>query len=81
MAVVIRLSRQGAKHQPRYRITVADQRRSMKGKYLEIIGYYHPQEEKQVEMDLVKAQEWIRKGAQPSDRVRHVMKLAEKATK
>ena len=78
MAVTIRLSRQGAKHQPRYRITVADHRRSVKGKYLEILGYYHPHEEKKVEMDLVKAQEWIKKGAQPTDRVKHVMKLAEK---
>ncbi len=79
MAVVIRLSRQGAKHQPRYRITVADQRRSVKGKYLEILGYYHPQETKKVEMDLVKAQDWIKKGAQVSERVKHVMKLAEKS--
>jgi small subunit ribosomal protein S16 len=79
MAVVIRLARFGAKHQARYRITVADHRRSVKGKYLEVLGYYHPHEEKKIEMDLVKAQDWIKKGAQPSERVKHVMKLAEKS--
>jgi small subunit ribosomal protein S16 len=77
MPVVIRCSRLGSKHEPRYRITVADSRRSVKGKYLEILGYYHPNEAKKVELDLVKAQEWIKKGAQPTDRVKHVMKLAE----
>ena len=78
MAVVIRLARFGAKHQPRYRIAVADHRRSVKGKYIEILGYYHPDEDKKVELDLVKAQDWIKKGAQPSERVKHVIKLAEK---
>jgi small subunit ribosomal protein S16 len=79
MAVVIRCTRMGSKHEPRYRITVADSRRSVTGKYLEILGYYHPDEKKKVELDLVKTQEWIKKGAQPSDRVRHVMKLAEQS--
>lgn len=80
MAVVIRLARFGTKHAPKYRITVADHRRYVTGKYLEILGTYIPSpsgQDKQVVMDLTKAQEWIKKGAQPSDRVRHVMKLAE----
>jgi small subunit ribosomal protein S16 len=81
MAVVIRLARFGTKHAPKYRITVADHRRYVTGKYLEILGTYIPTpqgQDKMVTMDLTKAQEWIKKGAQPSDRVRHVMKLAEK---
>ena len=78
MAVVIRLARMGSKHEPRYRITVADSRRYVTGKYLEVIGFYHPLEKNKVEMDLAKAQAWIKKGAQPSERVKHVMKLAEK---
>ena len=79
MAVVIRLARQGSKHEPRYRITVADQRRYVTGKYIEVLGYYHPHEAKKVEVDLAKAQDWIKKGAQPSERVKHVLKLAEKS--
>lgn len=80
MAVVIRLARFGTKHAPKYRITVADQRRYVTGKYLEVLGTYVPTpsgKDKQVVMDLVKAQDWIKKGAQPTDRVKHVMKLAE----
>lgn len=80
MAVVIRLARFGTKHAPKYRITVADHRRYVTGKFLEVIGTYIPTptgQDKKVVMDLAKAQEWIKKGAQPTDRVKHVMKLAE----
>ena len=80
MAVVIRLARFGTKHAPKYRITVADHRRYVTGKYLEVLGVYIPTpkgQDKQVTMDLEKAQDWIKKGAQPTDRVKHVMKLAQ----
>jgi small subunit ribosomal protein S16 len=78
--VVIRLARIGTKHAPRYRITVADSRRYVKSKSIEILGSYNPTprgQEKKVVLDMPKLQEWIKKGAQPTDRVRHVMKLAE----
>ncbi len=78
MAVVIRLSRRGSKHQPRYRVVVADQRRSVTGKYLEVLGYYHPHEEKKVSLDLTKVRDWVKKGARPTERVNYVLKLAEK---
>ena len=42
MAVVIRLARFGSKHEPRYRITVADSRRYVTSKFLEVIGNYNP---------------------------------------
>jgi small subunit ribosomal protein S16 len=83
MAVVIRLARFGTKHAPKYRITVADHRRYVTGKYLEILGVYIPTpqgKDKKVVMDLAKAQDWISKGAQPSDRVKHIMKLAQAET-
>lgn len=80
--VVIRLARFGTKHAPKYRITVADQRRYATSKYLEIIGTYIPTptgQDKKVVMDLDKAQAWIKKGAQPTDRVKHIMKIAQAA--
>lgn len=80
MAVVIRLARFGTKHAPKYRITVADSRRYVTGKFLEVIGTYIPTpkgQDKKVVMDLQKAQDWIKKGALPTDRVKHVMKIAE----
>lgn len=79
MPVVIRLARTGTKHKPKYRITVADSRAYVTGKFLEVIGSYNPVprgQEKKVELDQERLQDWIKKGAQPSDRVKHVMKLA-----
>lgn len=79
MAVVIRLARTGTKHKPKYRITVADSRRYATGKYIEVLGTYIPtpgKNEKSVVMDVQKAQDWIKKGAQPTDRVKHILKLA-----
>ena len=81
MAVVIRLTRVGAKHRPKYRITVADQRRWLGGKFLEIIGNFNPSpsgQEKELEIDLAKAKEWMSKGAQPTERVKSLIRKAEK---
>ncbi len=80
MAVVIRLARMGAKHEPKYRITVADSRRYVTGKFLEVLGVYNPTpkgNDKKVELDLAKVDAWIKKGAQPTDRVKHAIKLAQ----
>lgn len=82
MPVVIRLARVGSKHEPKYRVCVADSRRYAKSKNLEVLGYYNPSprgQDKKVELDLPKVQEWIKKGAQPSDTVKYVIKLAESA--
>ena len=78
--VVIRLARFGTKHKARYRITVADSRRAPKGKFLEIIGSYNPEpsgQEVGLTLDLEKANEWIKKGAQPTPRVKSLIKRAQ----
>jgi small subunit ribosomal protein S16 len=78
--VVIRLARLGKKHDPKYRITVADQRRYVTGKFIEILGSYIPTprgKEANVKMDMEKYNAWLKKGAQPTDRVKHVVKLAQ----
>ena len=78
--VVIRLSRRGAIHSPRYRVTVADSRRSASKKYIEVVGRYNPLargQEKKMELDLDKINEWIKKGAQPSNTVKSLMKRFE----
>ncbi len=80
MAVVIRLNRVGSKHVPKYRITVADSRRSLGGRHLEILGIYIPTpkgKDEKVKIDMEKYREWVKKGALPTDRVRHVIRLAE----
>lgn len=78
--VVIRLARYGAKKVPKYRILVADSRRWRNGRFLENLGYYNPNpsgQDKKLVFDLAKAKEWISKGAQPSDRVHTLIKMAE----
>ncbi|MBX7232074.1 MAG: 30S ribosomal protein S16 [Bdellovibrionales bacterium] len=80
--VVIRLARFGAKHSPRYRITVADHRRWVKGKCLEVIGHFNPSpsgKEVGLHIDMEKANDWIKKGAQPSDTVRSLLKRVQLA--
>lgn len=82
--VVIRLARTGKKHAPQYRVTVADSRRFVTGKFLEILGTYNPSpkgKEQKVVLNVEKAKEWLAKGAQPSDTVRHVLKLGGVETK
>lgn len=78
--VVIRLARFGKKHSPRYRITVADQRRWLGGKFIEVIGQYNPSPsgaEVGFTIDMDKVKSWMAKGAQPSDRLKSLLRKAQ----
>jgi small subunit ribosomal protein S16 len=80
--VVIRLSRTGAKKRPFYHIVVADKRRARDGRFIEQLGYFNPiatGKEIPLVLDLERAQQWIDKGAQPSDRVKHLIKVQKEA--
>ena len=77
MAVVMRLTRTGAKKNPSYRVVVADSRRARDGKFIDIVGTYEPlKAENQVNLDADKAKEWLKNGAQPSDTVRDLLAKA-----
>ncbi len=77
MAVRLRLTRVGKKKQPTYRIVAADARSPRDGKYLEIVGTYDPRREPSaITVDNDKAVEWLRKGAQPSERVEKLLKIS-----
>ncbi|HEY0052123.1 MAG TPA: 30S ribosomal protein S16 [Caulobacteraceae bacterium] len=70
----IRLSRGGAKKRPYYHIIVADARSPRDGKFLEKVGSYNPMLPKdgptpRVTLKVERIQEWLSKGAQPTDRV------------
>jgi small subunit ribosomal protein S16 len=73
----IKLTRTGKRKQPSYRIVVVEARSKRDGKYLESLGYYNPLTKKKnrIFVDKKKYQSWIRKGAQPTVKVR---KLVEK---
>jgi small subunit ribosomal protein S16 len=74
MATRIRLRRMGAKKRPFYRVVVADQRSPRDGRFIEIIGKYHPLSEPSlIEIDEERALHWLRVGAQPSNQVRNLM--------
>ena len=73
----IRLRRMGAKKAPFYRIVVADSRAPRGGAFVEELGYYNPVADPiELKVDTEKAAEWIRKGAQPTDTVRGLLKKA-----
>lgn len=77
MAVRIRLRRMGAKKRPFYRLVVADSRSARDGRVIEWLGEYDPvAEPTYVKVDTAKAQEWIDKGALPSDTAKRVLRLA-----
>ena len=73
MAVKIRLKRMGAKKNPFYRIVVADSRIPRDGRLIEELGYYNPMN-KELKLDNEKAADWVKKGAQPTDTARALLK-------
>jgi small subunit ribosomal protein S16 len=73
--LVIRLQRTGRKNLASYRLVVAEKARAVKGKFLEILGHYLPQQNPKVfviQQDKIVA--WIGKGAIPSDTVARLLK-------
>jgi small subunit ribosomal protein S16 len=80
--VVIRLARFGTKHIPKYRVTVADQKYAAKGRYIEVVGYFNPKplgKDAPLILEMDKINTWIKKGAQPTERVRTLIRKFEQA--
>ena len=76
MAATIRLKRMGKVRSPHYRVVVADSRAKRDGANIEEIGIYHPVEEPSfIKINSERAQYWLSVGAQPSDRVRSLLKI------
>jgi small subunit ribosomal protein S16 len=71
MAVKIRLARMGRKKRPFYRIVVANSEAKRDGSFLEVVGTYDPlQEPAAISIQQEKLQNWLDKGAQPTETVR-----------
>jgi len=78
--VRIRLTRMGAKKKPFYRIVVADSRSPRDGRSIENLGYYNPMTEPAtLKVDVEKADQWIKNGAQPSETVANLLARARAA--
>jgi len=73
----IRLRRMGAKHDPFYRVVVSDSRSTPRGSFVDILGTYDPgSDPAAIRLDVARAQDWIRKGAHPSDTVKSLLAKA-----
>src|SRR4051812_30031918 len=69
--------RMGKTKQPTYRVVAADSRSPRNGRFIEIVGTYEPrQDPSRIVVDNEKAVAWLRKGAQPTDRVQRILQLS-----
>jgi small subunit ribosomal protein S16 len=78
MAVAIRFSRQGKKKSPFYRIVAADKRCARDGRFIELLGTYHPIT-KVLKLDAERYDKWIKVGAQPSGTLAAIIRRTARA--
>ena len=78
MSVAIRFSRQGKKKSPFYRIVAADKRCARDGKFIELLGTYHPHT-KVLKLDTERYEKWLKVGAQPSGTLASVIRRAARS--
>jgi small subunit ribosomal protein S16 len=77
--VKIRLSRGGAKKRPFYHIIVTDVRNARDGRNIERLGYFNPiaaGKDVRLQLDTEKVKAWVEKGAQMTEKVRALYKVA-----
>jgi len=82
MAVKIRLQRHGAKHNPTYRLVAAESTKPRDGRFIEILGLYHPKargSQKEIEIKLERVDYWINVGAQTTETARSLIKKTRRA--
>ena len=73
----IRLRRMGYKRNPIYRIIVADSRSPRDGRFIDEIGTYNPNTDpSEFKVDEEAAKKWLANGAQPTEVVAKIFKLA-----
>jgi small subunit ribosomal protein S16 len=74
------MARAGTKKRPFYHIVAADSRSPRDGRFIERLGYFNPllpkDKEDRLRLDLDKVKDWMKKGAQPSDRVMRFLDAA-----
>lgn len=76
MAVKLRLRREGTVKRPHYRIVAADSRSPRDGRFIEILGDYHPMENPSgIRVDEERALHWLRHGAQPTSAVEKLLRI------
>jgi small subunit ribosomal protein S16 len=75
VAVTIRLRRMGAKKRPFFRLVATDSRNARDGRFIEILGYYHPIEKPaKVSLEEDKIYRWLDNGATMSQTVTSIFR-------
>jgi small subunit ribosomal protein S16 len=70
----------GSKKDPFYRVVVSESTSPPTGRFVDVLGTYDPRTDPAtVKMDLTRAEDWIRKGAHPSDTVKSLLQKAKSA--
>lgn len=73
--VRIRFRREGSRHQPFYRMVVAEKESPRDGRFLEIIGHYNPRTQPAtIDVKEDRLMHWMKAGAVPSESVQQVLK-------
>lgn len=74
----IRLTRTGRKKRPSYRVVVAEARWARDGRRIAELGHYDPlTDPSTIRLDVAATEDWIRKGAQPTERVVKLLEIAK----
>jgi len=78
--VALRLTRQGSKDRPYFKIVAVDSRTRRDGRYIEQLGTYDPMVDgENYTLDLEKADKWLGDGAKPTETVASIIKKVRKA--
>lgn len=71
--LAIKLKRIGKKHQPSFRLVVAEKRSKINGRFLEDLGWFNPRTD-QAKINSERTDYWLKNGAQPTERVGRLLK-------
>ena len=78
MAVRLRLARVGKKNAPIFRIVAIDSRKMRDGLRLDNLGTYNPTTDEYIQFHVERFEEWLKKGALPTDSVEKLYKRFKK---
>lgn len=75
----IRLRRMGSRQDPFYRVVVSESESTPRGRFVEALGTYDPgYDPARIQIDIEKADAWIKKGAHASETVRSLIDRARR---
>ncbi len=74
--LAIKLKRIGKKHQPSFRVVVAEKRSKLQGRFIEDLGWYNPRS-KEFGFNKEGVEHWLKNGAQPTDSVYNLFVRAQ----